>query len=262
MTLERISASAYSNTAPLIWSFLYGTLKQTAELILDNAPARSAELLINKRVNYALVPVIASQYIPDVRLVPGVCVGAEKKVQSVCLITKGGDLKDARKIALDRSSRTSQILTKIIFREFFAREPEWIEAEPDINAMLEAADAALLIGDPTLSLNHSQISKHDLVELWRSYTGYGFVFAMWMTFLGSSEIDFALAREEGLAHIDEIAKNYSPQIGLSFDEMRNYLQNNICYTPSESMLDGLELYLKLANKCCLTPNFVPLNFIS
>ena len=45
MQTPRISASSYSNTAPLIWSFLYGQNHGKLELILDNAPARSAELL-------------------------------------------------------------------------------------------------------------------------------------------------------------------------------------------------------------------------
>ncbi len=55
----RISASSYSNTAPLIWSFLYGSRKGTVEVILDNAPSRSAELLAAARVDAAQVPVVA-----------------------------------------------------------------------------------------------------------------------------------------------------------------------------------------------------------
>ena len=96
MPTPRISASSYSNTAPLIWSFLYGAMRGRFEMILDTAPARAAELLAGKRVDAALVPVIAYQMIEDVLLVPDVCVGAREKVRSVCLVTKGADLKSPR----------------------------------------------------------------------------------------------------------------------------------------------------------------------
>src|SRR5687768_9015863 len=112
---KRISASSYSNTAPLVWSFLYGRNHGRVEIILDNAPARSAELLAHDRVDAALVPVIAFQTIDKVRLIGDVCVGARERVRSVCLVTKGKSLADVRSVSLDSSSRTSVVLTKIIF---------------------------------------------------------------------------------------------------------------------------------------------------
>src|SRR5215203_3018217 len=155
MNTPRISASSYSNTAPLIWSFLYGSNHGKVEIILDNAPARSAELLSQNRVDAALVPVIAYQFTEGVKLIPGVCVGAKERVRSVCLVTKGADLADVRSVSLDVSSRTSVALTKIIFREFLGFEPQWRDAKPDIDAMLGDSDAALLIGDPALTIADS-----------------------------------------------------------------------------------------------------------
>src|SRR3982751_5760683 len=161
MLTPRISASSYSNTAPLIWSFLYGSHHGQAEIILDNAPARSAELMAKGRVDAALVPVFAYQSIDDLRLVPGVCVGAKERVRSVCLVTRGEDLRDVRSVALDVSSRTSVALTKIIFREFLGFEPEWLDAEPNIGAMLAGSDAALLIGDPALAVRDGSASPKE-----------------------------------------------------------------------------------------------------
>src|SRR5438445_4629515 len=153
MNTLRISASSYSNTAPLVWSFLYGKNHGNVEIILDTAPARSAELLAQDGVDAALVPVIAFQMISGVRLIPDVCVGARERVRSVCLVTKGSDLADVRSVARDTSARTSVVLTKIIFREFLGFEPVWEDAAPDIEAMLSGADAALIIGDPALRLS-------------------------------------------------------------------------------------------------------------
>src|ERR1035437_11096030 len=93
--------------------------------------------------------------IDDVRLIPNVCVGATKKVRSVCLVTKGEDLADVRSVSLDISSKTSVALTKIIFREFLGFEPEWRDAEPNIDAMLASSDAALIIGSRRSPLRHA-----------------------------------------------------------------------------------------------------------
>ncbi len=270
-----ISASSYSNTAPLIWSFLYGSMHGKYEVILDTAPARSAELLAQDRVDAALVPVIASQMIEGVRLIPDVCVGARKQVRSVCLVTKGEELKDVKSVSLDVSSKTSVVLTKIIFREFLGFEPEWKDAEPNLDNMLNESDCALLIGDPALGLssefrvqsselensdsNHqSPISNHqlpithyrkfDLVEVWREFTGFGFVFAMWMTRRENCEIDFAAARDEGLQHLEEIISNYEGEIPLPHEDFRNYLAENISFSIDESMEHGMNLYFDLALK--------------
>lgn len=272
MSQLRISASSYSNTAPLVWSFLYGKNHGKVELILDNAPARSAELLETDRVDAALVPVIAFQTIDGLKLIPDVCVGAKKRVRSVCLVTDGRDLSDVKSVSLDISSKTSVVLTKIIFREFLGFEPVWRDAKPDVDAMLAESDAALIIGDPALSIAErgtgiqnpkpkiQNPKSFDLAELWHQHTGLGFVFAMWMTRDKNLSIDFAAARDEGLDHIDEIAANYETDIGLSSDEMRTYLSENISYHIDNNMLEGMELYFQLASQHKLIASQKPLQF--
>jgi chorismate dehydratase len=279
MSAKRISASSYSNTAPLIWSFLYGKNRGRYELILDNAPARSAELLAQNRIDAALVPVIEYQRIENIFLVPNVCVGAKEKVRSVCLVTKGNDLRDVKIVSLDISSRTSVALTKIIFREFLGFEPEYKISKPNVNEMLNESDCALLIGDPALMIadcglriadsknenTKDQLRKFDLVETWKSFTGFGFVFAMWMANKDKIEtaktIDFADARDEGLNHLDEIISNYESQISLERDDFKNYLSQNISYSIDDSMRKGLELYYKLAEKHKLIEKNKPLQFL-
>lgn len=263
--LSRISASSYSNTAPLIWSFLYGANRGKFELILDNAPARSAQLLAQKRVAAALVPVIEYQRIEDVLLVPQVCVGAKEKVRSVCLVTNGADLCDVQTVALDVSSRTSVALTKIIFREFLGKEPLYQVADPDLDAMLAEADCALLIGDPALTVDELKYRKFDLAETWREFTGCGFVFAMWMANKEKAEIarniDFAAARDEGLTHLEEIISNYETEIHLSRIDFRRYLTENITYTVDDNLLSGMTLFYRLAKKQNLIDKLQPLQFV-
>lgn len=265
MPTPRISASNYSNSAPLIWSFIYGSNRGKYELTLDNAPARSAELLAENRIDAALVPVIQYQRIPNVRLIPNVCVGAKEQVRSVCLVTKDKELKDVKTVALDVSSKTSVALSKIIFREFLANEPVYNPAKPNIENMLAEADCALLIGDPALMIDETRYKKFDLATLWKSYTGFGFVFAMWMANVEKIEIarsiDFEAVRDEGRAHLDEIISNYESHISLAREDFKKYLSENISYSIDETMKNGLELYFKLAHKHQLTDHYKPLEFI-
>lgn len=56
--------------------------------------------------------------------------------------------------------------------------------QPDLKAMMEQADAALLIGDDAIRaswLNEQEglYRKTDLGELWKQFTGHWMVFAVW-----------------------------------------------------------------------------------
>jgi len=254
----RIAASSYLNTAPLIWSFLHSARRDKVSIVTDTAPVRCADLLARGEVEAALVPVIEYERIPEARFVPGVCVGSRSAVRSVVLVSKYDELKQVRKVALDEESRTSQTLIKIIFREFLGLEPEWQSFTPDLSEMLQTNDAALLIGDPAMTISSQDVHVFDLATLWRDYTGTGFVFAMWMARQAVAsqiaEIDFAGARDEGLEHVDEIAEQNETLLGLPKSELVTYLRQNICFSLDDDLKAGLGLFLNLAHKHELISN--------
>lgn len=224
-------------------------------------------MLARGEVEAALVPVIEYQRIPELLVVPDVCVGSRKRVRSVVLVMKDrlDGLKDVRSVALDTSSRTSAALVRVIFREFVGREPEWMECAPDVAQMLEGADAALIIGDPSMTFSRAGVVVYDLAELWRERTGLGFVFAMWMAREGAVErvrrVDFAGARDEGLEHVQEIAAAYSPVVGLPPEEVKKYLLENISFELNEEMRAGLGLFYRLAARHGVIPEARPLRMI-
>ena len=264
-TRPRIAASSYLNTAPLIWSFIHGSQREQVELFTDTAPARCGEMLANAEVDVALVPVIEYQRIPDIAIIPDVCVGSRTAVKSVVLATRKNNLKKVESVALDESSRTSATLVKIIFREFLGFEPQWETSAPDLKSMLAHADAALIIGDPAMQIPHDKLRVYDLATLWREFTGFGFVFAMWMVRKDSGEkvrsIDFAAARDEGLANLTDIERTYVEQIGLSEDEIRSYLTENIVFSADEEMQKGLKRYFELAERHRLVESDKALIFV-
>jgi chorismate dehydratase len=265
-TRPRVAASSYLNTAPLIWSFQYGTRQDEVQLVTDAAPARCADLLASGQVEAALVPVIDYQRMPDVKVVPGVCVGSHRAVRSVVLVSKHEDLKKVRRVVLDNSSRTSQALVRIIFREFLNCEPEWTTSTPDLKSMLATNDAALLIGDPAMEIREADLHVFDLATLWRHFTGKGFVFAMWMARAGASaaisRVDFAAARDEGLENLEDIISRGENEVGLSRAEIREYLTANITFGLDENLEQGLSLYFELACKQGLIANNRSLEFVN
>ena len=254
----RIAASTYLNSAPLIWSFLHGSKRGTVDFI-DAVPARCAQLLSENEVDAALVPVIEYQRIPNGALVPDVCVGSQGEVLSVVLVSKNTQLENIRTVALDESSRTSATLVKIIFREFLGREPDWTIRSPNLDEMLDRNDAALIIGDPGMTFPRTGLKVWDMASLWRNYTGFGFVFAMWMLHDEDARIiDFAGARDEGVTRIEEIVDAYKDKIPM---DLKKYLIENIVYHIDESMQRGLQLYFELAHKHQLIERVKPLRYI-
>lgn len=253
----RLAASTYLNSAPLIWSFTHGSKRGTVTFI-DAVPARCAQLLSRNEVDAALVPVIEYQRIPGGALVPNVCVGSQNEVLSVVLVSKNTQLENIRSVALDESSRTSATLVKVIFREFLEQEPDWTTRTPNLEEMLDRNDAALIIGDPGMTFPRTGLKVWDMATLWRNYTGLGFVFAMWMVRNEAIDVDFAGARDEGVARIEEIIREYENRIPM---DLRKYLTENIVYRIDDSMQRGLELYFELAHKHRLIEQVKPLRYI-
>ena len=257
----RVAASSFLNSAPLIWSFTHGSHQGDVELT-DAVPAKCADLLAADAADFALVPVIEFQRIEGSQLVPDVCVGSHEKVRSVVLVSRLDDLKKVTSVALDQSSRTSATLVKIFFKEFLRIEPRWTTAIPDLKAMLQENDAALIIGDPGMLFSREHLHVWDMAALWREHTGLGFVFAMWMARNSAlPQPDFAGARREGLAKIEEIVSAYANKTALLPDAIRDYLNYNIVFQIDDDLSQGMELYFQLAYKHGLTPNLKPLSFL-
>lgn len=264
VTPFRLAASSYLNSAPLIWSFLKGAKRGEVDFV-EAVPSRCADLLSQSEVEGALIPVIEYQRIAGGALVPDVCVGSQKEVLSVVLVSKDTELEQIGSVALDESSRTSATLVKIIFREFLDHEPAWTTRSPQLEQMLERNDAALIIGDPGMTFPRAGLKVWDMASLWRTFTGLGFVFAMWMIADQGVErarrLDFAGARDEGVAHVEDIVAEYKDKIPMPVSELRKYLTENIVFRVDDSMKKGLQLYYELAAKHGLIETVKPLRFI-
>ena len=183
MSRVRLGAVSYLNARPLV----YGLEREPQFDLRYDIPSECAQLLHAKAIDVGLIPSI--EYLRGPRpyaVVPGPAVTSRGRVASVAVYTRG-DPKDVRSIAMDTSSRTSVALATITFRRQFGATVQAIPMAPDLEAMLATADAALIIGDAALFLDHEQagVQKIDLGELWTSSTGLPFVYAIWVGWPGA-----------------------------------------------------------------------------
>jgi predicted solute-binding protein len=125
---------------------------------------------------------------------------------------------------------------------------------PDLEAMLGAADAALIIGDPALRIEPECLPYHvyDLGAEWVQMTGLPMVFAVWAGHRSSVTPPVAEAFREscryGRARIEEIVAAESPRRGFSTRLVREYLTNQIVHELGPRDYEGMELFLRYARE--------------
>ncbi len=257
----RVGAVNYLNTKPLVYRL--GELAPTAELVFD-LPSRLADGLANGRFDVALIPSIELFSDPSYMVVSDACIACHGPVLSVKLFSRV-PIDQVRTLALDEGSRTSVALVQILLRDRFGIEPQ---SEPlPIGAGLDdcAADAVLLIGDRAIHSPAGQFCEvWDLGDQWCRRTQLPFVFAMWVARAGVDlqGVDVALraARDEGVAHLEEIAQREAPALGLTHPQCLSYLRDHLHFTLGEREQRGLALFYERAAELHLAPAGVELGF--
>lgn len=243
----RVAAVRYLNTVPLVWGMMRGSQRDFVDLSFC-LPSECADRIRAGAADIGLVPVIeiARQ---KLLTVPETGIACDGAVRSILLFTKvpWGEI---RRLAVDNGSRTSVMLARILLRERYGVEPEMVVMNPRLAPMLEAADAALLIGDPALQLQPSQIPfEHlDLGAAWKELTGLPMVFAVWAGRAlppGATEL-FRGSWEYGAERLPEIIDHQADRRGIPRGLVRDYLTHHIRFSIGARETAGLEAYLALA----------------
>ena len=286
----RVSAIHFLNPAPLMWSFDHEPDRsRLAEryILSSDTPAECAARLASGDADIGLVPVSALSFTPSLAVIPGCAIAARDRVRSIILVVRHqegvgpDDLSHVRRVALDSASRTSATYTRILFARFWQQQPEFVEHPPDLEAMLQVADAALLIGDPALlaledrAAREQRTGEHllylDLAHEWHEFTGTVWVSAFWAVrpeaFRSSGPApaqvvnDFQHSRDQGVAHVDSLADEWSGRIAVPRATIHTYLSENIWYTLDEPCLAGLELFYRYGVECGALPGVPRLHFL-
>ncbi|MCX6551068.1 MAG: menaquinone biosynthesis protein [Acidobacteria bacterium] len=257
MSRLRLGAVEYLNARPLV----YGLQDHASRFdVRFDVPSRCAALLHANEVDVGLVPSIEYLRGDSYVAVPGVAIGSDGPIDSVAVFGKV-PIDRVRTVALDASSRTSVALFKVLCARHFGIEPAVRVMAPEPLRMLEACDAALLIGDVALFFDHGAagLEKTDLGLAWKAFTGLPFVYAYWfgrpglitppdVTILGD-------ACRRGVEHAEDVARQHCPGDERLAAVGARYLRDNVDFGFGERELAGLTRFYREAADLGLVPSY-------
>lgn len=245
----KVCAVSYLNTSPLVWGMLHGNQRGIFDLDF-RVPAECAEQVSSGIADIGIIPSIELNR-HDYGRVRGLGIASHGPVRSILLVSSK-PFEKIETLAADTSSRTSVVLARIILGRRYRAEPRIISRPPDLAAMLEAADAALIIGDPALHLEPGAIDGRvlDLGAEWTEMTGLPMVFAIWAgrkeSITRPVEAVFRASYEFGRDHLEEIIQVESTRRGLRPELAREYLTRHVACELAAPEYEGLELFLTCA----------------
>jgi chorismate dehydratase len=273
-TRLRVAAIGFLNPAPLMWDFEHAPLNEelARRYRIDRmTPAECAARLADGRADIGLIPIASLATTPGLHVLPGCTIASKGKVRSLILVHRANrPPSKLRSVAADSASRTTLAYARMLFHKWGNAEVPFLPMVADLDAMLERADAAILIGDPALlaleernnqfERTGEELVYRDLAEEWRALTGLAFVSAVWAT--ASSRLldesiaeDFIRSRDHGLANIDALVDEWSERFAIPESTIRTYLTANIHYVLDEECVEGMRGFFRMAAEYGVLPPY-------
>lgn len=253
-TATRVGAVSYLNSKPLVHGL--SSILPEDRFRLDY-PSRLADDLAAGQLDVALIPSVEYLRNPEYSIVSDACVATHGPVLSVKLYSRV-PIGDIRSLALDEGSRTSAALTRLMLAERYGVIPRLEQLPLSRSTADSACDAVLLIGDRAIHPPAEEFEAvWDLGEEWVNWTGFPFVFAMWVARPGAA--DPALSRllsetrDMGVKNIDQIAAAEAAGLNISEKTARDYLRDNLHFRLGSAERKGLELFRELLEPLQLIP---------
>ncbi len=214
-----------------------------------------ADRLAAGTLDVGLVPSIELARIPGLTVLPGLAIAAMHEVRSVLLVSKVS-ISEITSVALDENSRTSAALVRMILLDRYGLAPIFRQAHANLEEMLAGADAALIIGDPALTVPRERYVVLDLAGEWLEMTGLPFVFAVWAArdevATAALVAPFNESFATGLAELEQIIAETATESGLSPAILRDYFTRNLRYRMGPAEQAGLAEFLRRAESHGLT----------
>ena len=228
----------YYNTLP----FLLGLEENDSFNLILDIPSKCMNYYSNGEADIALVPVATLLNRSDYNIITDYCIGCDGAVRTVCLYTNS-QLDQVTKIYLDKDSRTSQLLVKVLSEHSWNIYPEFEEcnAKEFLPSSLKANEAVLMIGDKVFAREESFTYTYDLGLEWQKLTGLPFTFAVWIARenvdlsvieelnksvgIGVNDIKAVLKKNQALATKIELSEYFKSYIDFHFDDNKKEALN-------------------------------------
>lgn len=240
MTPLRIGCVPYLNAKPL--------LEGLSDVLLL-PPADLVGRLTSGRLDVALLPALEVLR-RGLAHVPGVAIASPGRTESVRLYYRG-KIADIRRVALDRNSRSTNMLARVLLEERHGLRPRYVKRDPTRRLSLDGVDAAVTIGDT--SFRREGLPFLDLGAEWRAFSGRPFVFALWAfrpEHPRAREIVRTLraAKARGVPRAAEIARREAKRLGLSTSYAARYLREWITFDLGPAERAGLRKFWSYARR--------------
>jgi len=246
----RISAVKYANTYPFIYGLTESGFDKKVILETDH-PADCASKLINGKVDIGLIPVAVLPLLKEYYIISDYCIGANGNVRTVMLLSNC-PFEEIETIYLDYRSRSSVNLSKVLAKNFWKKEFEWINTSKSFDFVnIGLNEAAVLIGDQCFEYENRFRYKIDLALEWKKFSGLPFVFACWTAnrILDNEFIkEFNKALRSGVKNINAVVEKFGNTGTITGKVLKKYLTENIDYDLNEEKKKGLKLFLELMEK--------------
>jgi chorismate dehydratase len=281
--LMRIAAINFLNPAPLMWDFEHAPLNAVLAQryrLGRMLPSECADQLASGNADVGLVPIAALATNPTLRILPGCTIASKGRVRSLLLVHRASHpLTALRSVAADVASRTTVAYARMLLHHWGNPSVPFMPANADLDAMLDQADAAILIGDPALLALEERANRFertreplvylDLAEEWKAITGVPFVSAIWALSpslpldkapanrpsLDAIAEDFNQSRIHGLENVDTLVAEWSKRLPISEETIRTYLTSNIHYALDEECIEGMRVFFRTAASLGILPEY-------
>ncbi len=221
-------------------------------------PSEGARRIMEGEADIALLPVAALAEIGGLEVVPGPCIGANGRVESVVIVSEV-PLDRVERLYVDMASRTSVILAKIFLDSIGKGHIPFVRlAGAAIPDHVKEQDAGLLIADIAFKESKRFKYRHDLADAWKRLTGEPFVFAVWAAVPGvlTPELVERINRRfwDGMARKHGIVDQWAAEHGMAHAEVADYLDERIQYHLNKSAWYGMQEFFRLAGNMRLLPD--------
>jgi len=274
--LPRVGHIEFLNCLPLSWGLEQVRASEVMGLVSDTPDVLSDALVAGTLDVGPISLVEALKHAGEVMVLPEVAVGCDGPVRSVCLVSKVpvAELSGAT-ISLGSTSRTSVVLARLLLEQHFGLAPTYRTDPPDLAAMLEVADAAVLIGDPALRATLVEApARHlhllDLGAAWKDWTGLPMVFAVWAARrdfversprgLEAVRIRFAQALREARSRPAEVVAAAAGISGFSQAQLEDYF-DVLHFGLGERQRQGIARFTAVAHPLIGTAQAVPIEYL-
>ncbi len=250
----RVVAADFLNSAPL-------TVEMAEDDFFDFeyvVPSEGARRMMEKEADIALLPVAAMAEIGGLEIVPGPCIGANGRVESVVIVSQV-PIDGIERLYVDEASRTSVILAKVFLDSVGKGGIPFVRLNAnEITERVEGGDAGMLIGDVAFRESKRFKYRHDLADSWKRLTGEPFVFAVWAAQPGvlTPELVERINRRfwDGMARKHQIIESWAAEHDMPKQEVADYLDERIQFNLNKHAWAGLQEFFRLASNMRFLPD--------